>query len=133
MRWRALKIYLITTEEGFTKVQIRESTNDRAKPWRLFGPNGLAGKGRRRRRSLAHPGNAGVGRHRLASAGPSHRCRRPRARQSWLFFGLRGDDNLRAPKFANDAPPNRYDALVSSRHRALSCRWLLHHEEYGHK
>jgi hypothetical protein len=39
MRWRALKIYLITTEEGFTKVQFRKSTNDRAKPWRLFGPN----------------------------------------------------------------------------------------------
>jgi hypothetical protein len=34
MRWRALKIYLITitTEEGFTKVQFRKSTNDRAKP-----------------------------------------------------------------------------------------------------
>jgi hypothetical protein len=31
MRWRALKIYLITTEEGFTKVQFRKSTNDRAK------------------------------------------------------------------------------------------------------
>jgi hypothetical protein len=39
MRWRALKIYLITTEEGSTKVQFRKSTNDRAKPWRLFGPN----------------------------------------------------------------------------------------------
>ena len=32
MRWRALKIYLITTEGGFTKVQFRKSTNDRAKP-----------------------------------------------------------------------------------------------------
>ena len=32
MRWRALKIYLIATEEGFTKVQFRKSTNDRAKP-----------------------------------------------------------------------------------------------------
>jgi hypothetical protein len=31
--------YLITTEEGPTKVQFRKSTNDRAKPWRLFGPN----------------------------------------------------------------------------------------------
>jgi hypothetical protein len=39
MRWRALKIYLITSEEGLTKVQFRKSTNDRAKPWRLFGPN----------------------------------------------------------------------------------------------
>jgi hypothetical protein len=39
MRWRALKIYFITTEEGFTEVQFRKSTNDRAKPWRLFGPN----------------------------------------------------------------------------------------------
>jgi hypothetical protein len=39
MRWLALKIYLITSEEGFTKVQFRKSTNDRAKPWRLFGPN----------------------------------------------------------------------------------------------
>jgi hypothetical protein len=39
MRWRALNIYLITTEEGSTKVQFRKSTNDRAKPWRLFGPN----------------------------------------------------------------------------------------------
>jgi hypothetical protein len=27
MRWRALKIYLITTEEGSTKVQFRKSTN----------------------------------------------------------------------------------------------------------
>jgi hypothetical protein len=34
-----LKIYLITTEEGFTKVHFRKSTSDRAKPWRLFGPN----------------------------------------------------------------------------------------------
>jgi hypothetical protein len=33
MRWRALKIYLITSEGGFTKVQFRKSTNDRAKPW----------------------------------------------------------------------------------------------------
>jgi hypothetical protein len=32
MRWRALKIYLITIEEGFTKVQFRKPTNDRAKP-----------------------------------------------------------------------------------------------------
>jgi hypothetical protein len=32
MGWRALKIYLITSEEGFTKVQFRKSTNDRAKP-----------------------------------------------------------------------------------------------------
>jgi hypothetical protein len=39
MRWLALKIYLITSEEGFTKVQFRKSTSDRAKPWRLFGPN----------------------------------------------------------------------------------------------
>ena len=31
MRMRALKIYLITTEEGFTKVQFRKSTSDRAK------------------------------------------------------------------------------------------------------
>ena len=39
MRWRALKIYLIATEEGFAKVQFRKSTNNQAKPWRLFGPN----------------------------------------------------------------------------------------------
>jgi hypothetical protein len=39
MRWRALTIYLITTEEGFTTVQFRKSTNDREKPWRLFGLN----------------------------------------------------------------------------------------------
>jgi hypothetical protein len=39
MRWRALKIYLITTEERLTKVQFRKSTNGRARPWRLFGPN----------------------------------------------------------------------------------------------
>jgi hypothetical protein len=32
MRWRALKVYLITSEEGFTKFQFRKSTNDRAKP-----------------------------------------------------------------------------------------------------
>jgi hypothetical protein len=32
MRWRALKIYLITTEEGSTKVQFRKPTNDQAKP-----------------------------------------------------------------------------------------------------
>jgi hypothetical protein len=32
LRWRALKIYLITSEEGLTKVQFRKSTNDRAKP-----------------------------------------------------------------------------------------------------
>jgi hypothetical protein len=31
MRWRTLKIYLITTEEGFTKVQFRKSISDRAK------------------------------------------------------------------------------------------------------
>jgi hypothetical protein len=39
MRWRALNIYLITTEGGSTKVQFRKSTNDRAKPRCLFGPN----------------------------------------------------------------------------------------------
>jgi hypothetical protein len=39
MRWRALKIYLIATEDGLTKVQFRKPTNDRTKPWRLFGPN----------------------------------------------------------------------------------------------
>jgi hypothetical protein len=39
MRWRALEIYLIATEEGPTKVQFRKSTNDRAKPRRLFGAN----------------------------------------------------------------------------------------------
>jgi hypothetical protein len=39
MRWRALKIFLITTEEGRTKVQFRKMTNDQAKPWRLFGHN----------------------------------------------------------------------------------------------
>jgi hypothetical protein len=35
-----LKIYLITTEEGFTiKFDFVNRLADQAKPWRLFGPN----------------------------------------------------------------------------------------------
>jgi hypothetical protein len=45
MRWRALKIYLIIAEEGFPEVQFRKSTNDRAKPRRLFGANFKSGRG----------------------------------------------------------------------------------------